>query len=79
MKNNDHYYVLAEHKAGLLVTLNSKFEVLSRIHTMGDDPCQASIDNTGQFIAVTNYSSASILICKLTDHIPNTVHSFITH
>ena len=46
---------------------------------MGDDPCQASIDNTGKFIACTNYSSASILICKLTDHIPSTVHSFITH
>ena len=46
---------------------------------MGDDPCQISIDNTGQFIAVTNYSSASILLCRLNDHIPNSVHSFITH
>ena len=46
---------------------------------MGDDPCHASIDKTGQYVVVTNYSSASILITKLADHIPSTVHSFITH
>lgn len=46
---------------------------------MGDDPCQITLDNTGQFIVVTNYSSASVLICKLVDHKPTSVHSFITH
>ena len=46
---------------------------------MGDDPCHANIDKTGQFIVVTNYSSASILICRFKDHIPSSVHSFITH
>jgi len=46
---------------------------------MGDDPCQLSLDNSGNFIVVTNYSSASILICKLEKHIPSIVHSFITH
>lgn len=61
------------------MTLNEKFEVVSRIQTLGDDPCQASVDKSGQFIAITNYSSASILIVKLADHIPTTVHSFIQH
>ena len=46
---------------------------------MGDDPCHATFDNTGKFIAVTNYSSASIIICGLDNHIPTSVHSFITH
>jgi 6-phosphogluconolactonase (cycloisomerase 2 family) len=46
---------------------------------MGDDPCQITIDNSGNFIVVTNYSSASIIICKLENHIPSIVHSFITH
>jgi len=77
--HDKHFYVLAEHKGGLLVTLNEKFEVISRIQTLGDDPCQASVDKSGQFISVTNYSSASILVVKLSDHIPTTVHSFITH
>lgn len=77
--SNGHYYVVAEHQAGLLVTLNSKFEILSRIQTLGDDPCQITLDNTGVYIVVTNYSSASILICKLVNHIPTSVHSFITH
>lgn len=74
-----YFYVLAEHQAGLLVTLNEKFEVVSRVHTMGDDPCQATIDATGQFIVATNYSSASIIVYRLTDHLPSNVHSFITH
>jgi 6-phosphogluconolactonase len=79
VRSEGYYYVLCEHKTGLLVTLNSKFEVLSRIQTMGDDPCHATIDNTGQFIVITNYSSASIIICRFTDHIPTSVHSFIAH
>lgn len=46
---------------------------------MGDDPCQITLDNTQQFVVVTNYSSASVLICRLEGHIPVSVHSFITH
>jgi 6-phosphogluconolactonase (cycloisomerase 2 family) len=79
ISRNNHYYAVAEHQAGLLLTLNANFELLSRVHTMGDDPCQITIDNSGQFVVVTNYSSASIIICKLENHIPSIVHSFITH
>lgn len=46
---------------------------------MGDDPCHLSVDNTGNFIVACNYSGASVLICKLTDHKPTAVHSFINH
>lgn len=37
------------------------------------------MDNTGTFLVICNYSSGSVLICKLTDHKPTSVYSFITH
>lgn len=73
------YYVVAEHEAGVLLTLNSKFEVVSRILTMGDGPCQITIDDAGKYIVVSNYNSASVLICRLENHIPTSVHSLIKH
>lgn len=45
---------------------------------MGDDPCHLSIDNTGNYLVGTNYSSGSIIIAKLQNHKPSAIHSFIT-
>jgi 6-phosphogluconolactonase len=61
------------------VVINSEHKVISRIESLGDDPCHISMDNTGTFIVVTNYTSGSILIAKLENHKPVSVHSFITH
>ena len=46
---------------------------------MGDGPCQITIDDAGKYIAVTNYNSASVLICRLENHLPTSVHSLIKH
>jgi len=71
--------VVTEHKEGLIVVLDPNFKIISRVKSMGDDPCHLSIDNTGNYLVATNYTSGSTIICKLTNHVPSLVHSFITH
>jgi len=79
LRHDEYYYVTAEHQDGTISTLDKNFKVLSKVKTMGDDPCHLSIDNTGSFLVATNYSSASAIIYRLTNHIPSSVHSLITH
>lgn len=76
---NQHIYVVEEHEQGILITLNDKFEVISKVATNGNDPCHINSDRTGRFLVVLNYSSSSIIITELIDHKPSKVHSFITH
>ena len=78
MRLDGYYYVVAEHKEGLLVVLDSEFKVMSRVKTMGDDPCHISHDNNGKYLVVTNYSSGSFIICRIENHLPTVVQSFVT-
>lgn len=79
LRHDGYYYVVTEHKDGLIVVLDPSFKVVSRVRSMGDDPCHLSIDSTGKYLVATNYSSGSTIVCELNNHIPSLVHSFITH
>lgn len=52
---------------------------MSKVKTMGDDPCHLSIDETGTFLVACNYTSGSAIIYQLINHIPAKLHSFIVH
>ena len=71
--------MVAEHSNGLIVTVDRDFNVVSRIQSMGDDPCHLQTDRLNKYLVATNYGSGSVLVCRLENHIPKSVHSFITH
>lgn len=79
LKHDGYYYLVSEQKEGVILVLDPSFKMISRVKSMGEDPCHLSIDHTGTYLVATNYSSGTTVICKLTDHIPTIIHSYITH
>lgn len=47
--------------------------------TNGNDPCHISINEAGNRLVVTNYSSGSFIMYKLTNFIPEEVSAFVLH
>ncbi len=72
-------YVVGEHPKGELLTLNAKNELVSRVGTMGDDPCHISINRDSTLLTITNYESGSVAIFMLENKIPVKIRCFIAH
>lgn len=77
--SNGFLYVVEEHENGLILTINDKYELVSRVSTMGNDPCHISVDRSGKYLSVMNYGSGSIFICELDGGKPSKILAFITH
>ena len=62
-----------------MITLDLNYKVVSKVPSMGDDPCHLSVDPQGRFLVATNYSSGSFIVYKLTNGLPTHVHAIILH
>jgi hypothetical protein len=45
LRHDGYYYVSAEHPDGTVSTLDKDFMLLSKVKTMGDDPCHLTTDD----------------------------------
>lgn len=50
--------------------IDNQYNVVKIVSTHGDDPCHISINEQGNRIAITNYSSGSFIVYHLNDGIP---------
>jgi 6-phosphogluconolactonase len=64
-KNQKQFYTISEAEGGTLHAIDfdaasSSFTEKNRLSTVGDHPCHISLDKTGQYLAVSNYTGGSL-------------------
>lgn len=75
----DMIYIISEVECGQIITLNSKFEVVYRVSTLGSFPCHISLNEDGSYLTVCNYASGSVSIFRTSEGKPTEVRCFVTH
>lgn len=55
-------YFVEETKRGRLNVMDSQYNIIKTAQTFGDDPCHINLNNKGNRIVVTNYSSGSFIM-----------------
>lgn len=73
-------YIVEETEDGRLVTIDSSYAIKSILPTNGNDPCHISINNAGNRLVVTNYSSGSFAVYELDQEgVPTKMVHFVMH
>ncbi len=60
-----HYYLLNEKDEGRVGIYDQSWTQTYEVSSQGSSPCYASIDPTGGYLAVANYSSGNIVVYKV--------------
>ena len=60
-----HFCTLGFASIFSLVPVGSLFAQTFLIGGYGDGPCHVSVDATGEFLAIANYSSGSVVVCPI--------------
>lgn len=76
---NSFVYVVEETNGGRLNVIDSNYDLKKTDPTNGNDPCHITINNKGNRLVVTNYSSGSFIMYELKNGIPASVSAFVMH
>lgn len=79
LTRNKLIYSVEETNQGRLNVIDSQQQLIRTVQTFGNDPCHISINERGNRLVVTNYSSATFIMYELTGLVPSRVSSYVKH